>query len=337
MSNIGIILIIIHNAAGLRLHNSVLDGNAPSKAVFVHIPKTAGTALRDSLHELSNLTGITMRSCGYSQQELQSCLPLKEQTSQIMSGEFVSTELLELLKEVPSETTIWTMLRNPMLRTLSQIEHHKRSKRISDADVHQFLLGGSCPWDTNNLCNKLTNPKKCLDDSCNIFSNHQSAVLGFATSGVDNEVAQERLQAQKIRPGITEFYKASVCLFLHEHQDMSDGMAGVISNCCLQDDDSKCTLLKDANTHHSTSDYWDLYLHKPEYRQSLLRHTQKDCDLYQQGLKIFDKAVRSLEAKWKVALLPASIDLMHWSCESWLKDYVDEASHKSLVYPELDY
>jgi len=330
-------LIIIHGAGGLRLHNSVLDGNASSKAVFVHIPKTAGTALTETLHALSDMTGVVAHSCGCSQHALQSCLPLTEQAFQVMSGEFVSTEFLELLKEVPSETTIWTMLRNPILRTLSQIERHNRHGRISEADVHKFLLGGSCPWDINKFCNTLTNPKKCLDDPCNIFSNHQSAVLGFATSGLDNEVAEERLQAQIIRVGITEFYKASVCLFLHEHQDMSDGMADVISNCCLHDDDSKCTLLNKASSHHSTSDYWDLYLQNPEYRQTLVRHTQKDCDLYQRGLNIFDKDVRSLEAKWKVALLPASIDLMHWSCESWLKDYVDEASQKSLVYLELDF
>lgn len=80
-------LIIIHGAAGLRLHNSVLDGNTSSKAVFVHIPKIAGTALTETLHVLSDMTGVVAHDCGVSQHALQSCFPLTEQAFQVMSGQ----------------------------------------------------------------------------------------------------------------------------------------------------------------------------------------------------------------------------------------------------------
>eukprot|EP00747_Dinoflagellata_sp_TGD_P186567 gnl/TRDRNA2_/TRDRNA2_43647_c0_seq1.p1 gnl/TRDRNA2_/TRDRNA2_43647_c0~~gnl/TRDRNA2_/TRDRNA2_43647_c0_seq1.p1 ORF type:complete len:372 (-),score=13.30 gnl/TRDRNA2_/TRDRNA2_43647_c0_seq1:182-1297(-) len=303
---------------------------AQSKIIFVHIPKTAGTSLDRSLHELHRLTGVSVKGCGVTKNSLRSCLPAMNQTHKILSGEFVSTEFVDLMAEQQEQPNLiipWTFLRNPILRSLSQIEQHKRNGRISALDVENILFGSSCLFHGTHFCRSLTNPEKCLGDPCNIFGSHQFHVLGqtklptVAKPG-GSDVANQRMENNQIHVGITEYYNASLCLLLDEHLHMHRGMKQAFSKCCLKPDND-CPLIFQSNSHHSETDYWDMYLKKPKIRAAMLQHAREDCELYQHALAIFERRVRSLEERHQITLLPSSAKLSNWTCADWLADSVN--------------
>jgi hypothetical protein len=295
--------------------------------VLVHIPKTAGTALMESFEALENMIGVSMHSCGVLSEQLRACLPTTQQSAPILAGEFVSTEFLSLLEEpeLSAGTNIWTVMRNPVMRTLSQLEHHRRGHCFDQETAADILVSNTCPLGSD-FCNSLGNPKKCMNDACNIFANHQSNVLGFnEESRHPFDLAKDRLQTSKIHVGITEYYQATICLFLHENQHLHASMNEAFDQCCSEPD-APCSLIDTANVHGTDANYWNLYLEKPEIRSAVLERTTEDCALYLIALTSFEKRVRAMEAARGVTVIPQAQNLTSWSCKSWLDEFASEFS-----------
>jgi hypothetical protein len=300
--------------------------NSSERVVFVHIPKTAGTSFNDALHVLGKAAGVDYEICGVAPGPMQDCLETSEKP--ILSGEFVNATFLAAINGsqlLPQTTAAWSFLRNPILRTFSELEHLKLHEKMGSSDVEEFLSDGSCPFG-ESFCRGLVNPEKCMNDPCNIFENHQSHVLGYAgyaeNSTTAAQIAEQRLTNGSIRVMITEYYEASVCLFLNENQRIGN-ISGMFEQCCMRTsvDDADCPLLnKSGLVKHTDSDYWDFYLNDPYIRARTLGRVQEDCSLYKAALGIFQSQVRAVEQQRNVTLLP-SADIANWSCESWLAQY----------------
>jgi len=300
-------------------------GSAIPQNVFIHIPKTAGISLTYSLAYLARSLGKKVRFCGSTKEEIQTCLPVSSQRSPFVIGEFVSNQFVELMSKPPP--FVWAMQRNPLLRTLSELEMMKRKKFLSQAEIDQYLSSDKCQLNSH-MCLGLWNPSKCKAggqwSACAPFGDHQALTLGEPLHGQHGsalELAQSRLQNHQVRPLILEHYQASICLVLHTLRHTHPNMDAQFGNCCKVIG-STCSLFQHKeNQYHDDSQYWNKYLNKVAVQQNLLKHNRMDCVLYQESMESFFYQVRSMEKERGVLLLNGA-DTGTWTCEQWLANFV---------------
>lgn len=201
----------------LRVHRAA----EMPRILFIHVPKTAGTSMRQmlqvSLGERAvypSNRDIARRAdgCYPSHAEILRALP-SVRPYRVLIGHFVAG----LARDLPVRHRTATMLRDPVQRSLSMLAHVERHRGISPEAVldseelcaelitdHQTrLLGADAPRDFNNLTgaslNRALRTVAALDyvgiterfgESCRLFD---------AAFGTD--VSSCRMQANVLRPG----------------------------------------------------------------------------------------------------------------------------------------
>lgn len=155
-------------------------GEADAIPLFVHVPKTGGTSLNAVLLEAVHAAGRRFCSIGVGDTRLSDGAAdvALYAGCDVLSGELDGS----IRFQVPSRP--FTLLRDPVLRALSQYEHHNTHGRYeADSKTHaqrltEFFSPSLCNQNTAHYCAKLSDPSKCGEHGwCGIFHNHQTTTL----------------------------------------------------------------------------------------------------------------------------------------------------------------
>lgn len=328
-----------------RSEGWVSDGvSGVQRIVFMHLPKTAGTAWRNNLQLIARSARIPFHCChqgsdptrhnateNYTQGSMIACLKASlARRKLILHGEFHSRSF-DLLMILQRRFEIWTMLRNPIIRSVSHLEHCK----ANGEDVLPFL--GEHYY---QACRGHIQRSHCAyANSLMTRTWGRHTYASTWTEGKKEGWPESRLKALLLRVlqmigggalhlGIAEHLVASSCLFMHETQIWGSGAGGaagtshLIQHCCREEPTSSCKLLHvNANRRFDAVHYWSNYLQYGELRKIILRKQEEDCVLYQLAFKQFVQRVRDMERARNVQVLPPAVDGT-WSCQSWMASFV---------------
>ena len=297
------------HAKAMGAYAGARDG-AP--AVFVHVPKTAGTSLNLVLAKAAKKQKRSFCEVTFRDLDDAARRAALARSCGVFSAE---TDVSVLPFLGVRRAKAFTFLRDPLRRVASQYEHHLAGGRVaSDAakrvDVLRLASPALCPQlERDARCRSLRHPAKCRGGGwCGIFQNHMTHVVAGAQHLSDAARGAARRSSDNLRcaaaralealpaVGLTERLDDSLCVVFAEI-----GFDAVVADCCGSP--ARCALFGQRATRHSAADrgaganataYLADYLDDDVVLAALYEGNALDCDLY-------DAAARLLGARLRAA------------------------------------
>lgn len=148
---------------------------------FVHVPKTAGTSLNHGLRLIGSNTGRKVFEGKWWPQAMDEQVNAvkKSQRPSMVVGEFTGNAYGALLgwkRKMHADVHLWTMLRNPVLRAMSQAWHLERLQHFTKITANSSSRGdaGHAHADPSYLV-EITPAEKATASSTNIMANSSSS------------------------------------------------------------------------------------------------------------------------------------------------------------------
>ena len=236
--------------------------------------------------------------------------------SRIVAGEFDWSATRVLSPPVPraggSPRPI-VLLRDPILRALSQYNHHLRKGRLASAsedDIRRLMDPAHCSQLAagDAPCDRLANPARCAGSGwCGVFQNAQAEALagaafwdasereGARRSYASLQCAAERNLRRAAFVAVAEGMEASVCLLL----DAFGWAPSLLRSCCTHGpaEGPQCSLLR-ARTNtlagHLQSGRPSAAARappSPAVLRSVLAGNRVDCALYTTGTELLARSL----------------------------------------------
>jgi hypothetical protein len=272
-----------------------LAPSSRAKGLFLHIPKTAGTTLNSILREAAQREARTFCELSFRELDDRATRFGKARSCHLVSAETDVSALLQW----PSRKTVaaFTFLRDPLLRAVSQVEHHRAAGgRILGGDARSALIRlvspNLCPQlERDARCRFLRHPAKCLAGGwCGLFQNHQTQILAGALHVSEEARGAVRRSGENLLcaatkslhalpvVGLTERLADSLCLVFD-----TLGYHQVFRDCCGH---KTCSLLDRRETRHSgaargNASYSSTYLSDDVLLAALYEGNRLDCALYE--------------------------------------------------------
>lgn len=310
-------------------------------ALFVHIPKTAGTTLNLVLRDATARERRTPCVLSFADLDRPTRRAAAARRCDLISAE---TDISVLPSLRQPRVALFAFLREPLSRVSSQYEHHRSSGRLkghaSHGDVVRVVSPQLCPQlERDASCASLRHPRKCKAGGwCSVFQNHQTHVLAGAQhsspevaaalrrTSVNLLCAARRVLRALPAVGLTERLPLSLCLLFD-----ALGYGASFDDCCRPTDAARarpCTLFDLRATKHSAADrarrktprtnnatvsYLAKYLDDDLLTAAIYEGNALDCALYADAVRLASNsrldppALRSTSSRSGETRPPASL------------------------------
>lgn len=237
-------------------------------AVFLHIPKTAGTTLNLILGAAARTERLKFCQLSFADLDRPRRRSAAAQSCDLMSAE---TDISILPSLQQPRVALFAFLREPITRVVSQYEHHLSSGRLSShqspADILRVVSPQLCQQlERDADCYSLRHPRKCRAGGwCSIFQNHQTHVIAGAQHLSTDAASAIRRSSLNLLCAATNVLQALPAVGLTEHLHLSLcllfdklGYSAVFDDCCVRKPGGKarpsCGLFDLRATKHSAAD-----------------------------------------------------------------------------------